>query len=266
MLAGGCYTVNFVSFNIGVQVSAPRWVSARAVATYQTCVSAGLALGGLMWGLVAAHIGVGPALFACGLTMLAMPVWMTIAAIVLSLPLMLVGLRVLGETNWGPISALSNMMQGVFAALAPGNVAANMVASGTTGTIATSSESIMQDYRCGQIIGTKPRNLTIMQLLAVPVGSRLELGLDGGFVGYSVIPSVRVRLAGEALALHAVAAMPISFNDGSTMQTFVAGGFGAGVRYQPAPSFAMRLEGYAAYAGKAHGWSIPTFLGGELWF
>ena len=40
-----------------------------------------------------------------------MPVWMTIAAIVLSLPLMLVGLRVFGETNWGPISALSNMMQ-----------------------------------------------------------------------------------------------------------------------------------------------------------
>lgn len=103
--------------------------------------------------------------------LLDMPVWMTLAAIVLSLPLMLVGLRVLGETNWGPISALSNMMQGVFAALAPGNVAANMVASGTTGTIATSSEAIMQDYRCGQIIGTKPRHLTVMQLLAVPVGA-----------------------------------------------------------------------------------------------
>jgi uncharacterized oligopeptide transporter (OPT) family protein len=84
---------------------------------------------------------------------------------------MLVGLRVLGETNWGPISALSNMMQGVFAAIAPGNVAANMVASGTTGTIATSSEAIMQDYKCGETIGTKPRSLTIMQLIAVPVGA-----------------------------------------------------------------------------------------------
>jgi uncharacterized oligopeptide transporter (OPT) family protein len=104
-------------------------------------------------------------------TLLDMPVWMTIAAIVLSLPLMLVGLRVLGETNWGPISALSNMMQGVFAALAPGNVAANMIASGTTGTIATSSEAIMQDYRCGQIIGSRPRNIAIMQLLAVPIGA-----------------------------------------------------------------------------------------------
>ncbi len=104
-------------------------------------------------------------------TLLDMPVWMTLAAIVLSLPLMLVGLRVLGETNWGPISALSNMMQGVFAALAPGNITANMVASGTTGTIATSSEMIMQDYKCGEVVGTKPRNLTIMQLIAVPIGA-----------------------------------------------------------------------------------------------
>ena len=103
--------------------------------------------------------------------MLDMNPLLTIAAIILSVPLMLVGLRVLGETNWGPISALSNMMQGVFAAIAPGNVAANMVASGTTGTVATSSEAIMQDYKCGEIIGTKPRNLTIMQLLAVPVGA-----------------------------------------------------------------------------------------------
>jgi uncharacterized oligopeptide transporter (OPT) family protein len=102
---------------------------------------------------------------------LGMPVWITLVAIVLSLPLMLVGLRVLGETNWGPISALSNMMQGVFAAIAPGNVGANMAASGTTGTIATSSEMIMQDYKCGDMVGTKPRLITIMQLLAIPVGA-----------------------------------------------------------------------------------------------
>ncbi|MBA3819349.1 MAG: OPT/YSL family transporter [Deltaproteobacteria bacterium] len=103
--------------------------------------------------------------------MLGMPVWMTIVAILLSVPLMLVGLRVLGETNWGPISALSNMMQGLFAAVAPGNIGANMVASGTAGTVATSSEMIMQDYKCGDMVGTKPRLLTIMQLMAIPIGA-----------------------------------------------------------------------------------------------
>jgi uncharacterized oligopeptide transporter (OPT) family protein len=59
----------------------------------------------------------------------------------------------------------------VFAVIAPGNVAANMAASGTTGTIATSSEMIIQDYKCGHIVGTKPRLITVMQLLAVPVGA-----------------------------------------------------------------------------------------------
>ena len=67
-------------------------------------------------------------------TMLDMPVWMTLVAVVLSLPLMLVGLRVLGETNWGPISALSNMMQAIFGVIAPGMIAPNMVSSGVTGS------------------------------------------------------------------------------------------------------------------------------------
>jgi hypothetical protein len=44
--------------------------------------------------------------------------WLTGVAIVLSLPLMLVGLRVLGETNWGPISQMTNMMQVIFGAIA----------------------------------------------------------------------------------------------------------------------------------------------------
>src|SRR5436190_7462932 len=102
---------------------------------------------------------------------LGMPVWMAITAIVLSLPLMLVGLRVFGETNWGPISALSNMMQAVFGVLTPGHVLPNMVASGVTGTIASESEGLMQVYRTGEMLGSRPRLLTYAQLLAVPVGA-----------------------------------------------------------------------------------------------
>jgi uncharacterized oligopeptide transporter (OPT) family protein len=121
-------------------------------------------------------IGIGVAVSAVALIAiqklsLGLPIWMTVVAIVLSLPLMLVGLRVLGETNWGPISALSNMMQGLFAFIAPGHMAANMAASGTTGTIATSSEAIMQDYKAGYMIGSTPRYLAYAQLAAVPIGA-----------------------------------------------------------------------------------------------
>ena len=99
------------------------------------------------------------------------PMWLSFIAILLSLPLMLVGLRVLGETNWGPISALSNMMQAIFAFISPGNVPVNMSSSGLTGTIAVTSEALMQDFKAGQLIKSNPRSLTIAQLIAAPVGS-----------------------------------------------------------------------------------------------
>ena len=154
----------------GLTALALRW--RILIETFRSLRTARIGSGEMPLSVVVTGVAIsGVALCFIQATLLHMPVWMTIAAILLSLPLMLVGLRVLGETNWGPISALSNMMQGVFAALAPGNVAANMIASGTTGTIATSSEAIMQDYRCGQIIGTRPRHLTVMQLLAVPIGA-----------------------------------------------------------------------------------------------
>src|SRR6266496_2405017 len=99
------------------------------------------------------------------------PVWLSFIAIILSLPLMLVGLRVLGETNWGPISAMSNMMQAIFAFISPGNVPVNMSSSGLTGTVAVTSEALMQDFKAGQLLGSNPRSLTIAQLIAAPVGS-----------------------------------------------------------------------------------------------
>jgi uncharacterized oligopeptide transporter (OPT) family protein len=99
------------------------------------------------------------------------PVWLTLVSIFLSFILMLVGTRVLGETNWAPISAMANLMQGVFAALQPHNMAVNMVGSGMSGTVAANGEHLMQDYKAGKIVGSNNRSLTIMQLVAVPVGA-----------------------------------------------------------------------------------------------
>jgi hypothetical protein len=102
--------------------------------------------------------------------------------------------------------------------------------------------------------------------LGVAIGSRLELGVDVVMVAYSVMPAVRVRVAGSALSLHVVGAVPVSFTDGEMSQTFAAGAIGLGVRYRPVPGFALRLESFASFAGKEHGTTVPTFLGGELWF
>jgi uncharacterized oligopeptide transporter (OPT) family protein len=123
-----------------------------------------------------AWVGIGIGVSAVGMVIVQfaffdVPWWLTIIAVLLSGPLMLVGLRVLGETNWGPISQLSNLTQAIFAAIAPGNLTTNLAASGTAGTIAVQSEAIMQVYKTGDMIGSTPKYLTYAQLIAAPVGA-----------------------------------------------------------------------------------------------
>jgi hypothetical protein len=98
------------------------------------------------------------------------------------------------------------------------------------------------------------------------IGSRLHVGLDATLVAYAVMPSVRVRLLGDQMSLHAVAAMPIAFTDGAMTETFVAGAVGVGLRYRAMPALAFRLESFASYAMGDHGFTLPAFFGGELWF
>jgi uncharacterized oligopeptide transporter (OPT) family protein len=50
-------------------------------------------------------------------------------------------------------------------------MATNMIGSGMSGTVAAHGEHLMQDYRAGKMVGANNRNLTIMQLIAVPIGS-----------------------------------------------------------------------------------------------
>jgi len=135
--------------------------------------------------------------------------WYTLIAVLLSVPLMLVGLRVLGETNWGPISQLTNMMQAIFAALVPKNLVANLASSGTTGTIAVQSEAIIQDYKAGHILGSTPRFLTYAQLIAAPIGAaavaiaypmlKETYGIGGD---HGLSSPISVRIAGFANVLN----------------------------------------------------------------
>jgi uncharacterized oligopeptide transporter (OPT) family protein len=121
----------------------------------------------VLWGVIACTV----ALAAVQKISLGFPIWLSLVSVFLSLILMLVGIRVLGETNWAPISAMANVMQAVFAVLAPGHVPINMIGSGMSGAVAANGEHLMQDYRAGKIVGSTNRNLTILQLVGVPVGA-----------------------------------------------------------------------------------------------
>ncbi len=149
---------------------------------------------------------------------LGFPLWLSAISVLLSIVLMLVGIRVLGETNWAPISAMANVMQAVFAVLAPGHIPINMIGSGMSGAVAANGEHLMQDYRAGKIVGSTNRDLTILQLVGVPIGAlavsiaypllrdRFGIGGEGGLSS-----PISVKWAGFAELLgHGFGALPRS--------------------------------------------------------
>ena len=93
------------------------------------------------------------------------------------------------------------------------------------------------------------------------LGSRVVVGADVVLAAWAVIPSLRVRLAGDRTAVHAIAAVPVNIVD----QVFVAGAAGLGLRVWASASLAIRLEALASFAGDGHGLYVPVFMGVELW-
>jgi uncharacterized oligopeptide transporter (OPT) family protein len=236
----------------GLTALVVRWKS--MVATFRSL--SGARIGGgdfpmkwVIWGSLVSAI----ALIIVQKVSLGVAPWLTAIAIVLSLPLMLVGIRVLGETNWGPISALSNMMQGIFGVLAPGQILPNVASTGVTGSVASGSEGLMQDYKTGYMIGSTPRYLTYAQLIAVPVGAlavsyvypmlrdTYGIGGDNGlqspisqrFAGFATLLSQGLSAlphgAVQALLVGVVVGVLLTLLEGSKFRTWVPSPTGIGI-------------------------------------
>lgn len=89
ILFGSAWTGCFMMLNVTVQLASPRWVTARALAMYQTAVGIGMAGGGWGWGLAATHWGVKSALLASASVLmlsLFLSRWMRMAAPGISSP------------------------------------------------------------------------------------------------------------------------------------------------------------------------------------
>nr|WP_246756787.1 MFS transporter [Bradyrhizobium diazoefficiens] len=73
VLAGAAWMLAWAVFNIGVQLSAPRWVAGRSLAAYQAASSGGIAVGSWGWGHLTDAAGVETALLVSAALMLASP-------------------------------------------------------------------------------------------------------------------------------------------------------------------------------------------------
>jgi uncharacterized oligopeptide transporter (OPT) family protein len=255
----------------GLTAMALRWRS--LVATFKNL--SGARIGGgdfpmkwVVWGSLASAV----ALVVVQKTILNLSPLYTITAILFSIPLMLVGIRVLGETNWGPISTLSNMMQAIFSVFAPGQMIPNITSTGVTASIASGSEGLMQDYKTGYMIGSTPRYLTYMQLIAVPIGAgtvayvypllakTYGLGGDNGlqapisqrFVGFATLLSKGIGAlphgALNALVISAVVGVALTLLEETRFKKWVPSptGIGIGVLVPGSAICSMFLGGLLA--------------------
>jgi MFS family permease len=73
VVAGAVWMLAIALFNIGVQLSAPRWVAGRSLAAFQASIAGGIAIGSWGWGRLTDAAGVETALLVSAGLMLASP-------------------------------------------------------------------------------------------------------------------------------------------------------------------------------------------------
>ena len=88
-LNGATAMMAITTFNIEIQLAAPRWVAGRTLAMFSAAAAGGAAIAGIIWGTVAEHFGLGHALIGAGCAVL--------VSLLLALPLRLPGLTSVAE-------------------------------------------------------------------------------------------------------------------------------------------------------------------------
>lgn len=73
LVVGAANLLLITLMSVGVQLSAPRWVSARALSWFQSALTGGIALGAWFWGYVTTESSLVFALGAAGITMMLSP-------------------------------------------------------------------------------------------------------------------------------------------------------------------------------------------------
>jgi MFS family permease len=81
-IGGGANILTIALFNISVQMAAPRWVTARALSLFTSALTGGIAIGSVLWGVVADVTDVQLAILASGVMLLVTP----LLAMLLPLP------------------------------------------------------------------------------------------------------------------------------------------------------------------------------------
>ncbi|HSW14431.1 MAG TPA: MFS transporter [Solimonas sp.] len=73
LVFGATFLLLITLLSVGLQLSAPRWVAARALSWFQSALTGGIALGAWFWGYMTAEMGLGPAFMISGAVVILTP-------------------------------------------------------------------------------------------------------------------------------------------------------------------------------------------------
>lgn len=116
-------------------------------------------------------------------------VLMAVLTIPLALCLAAVAARIVGTTGIPPIGAIGQLSQLSFGAIAPGQVAINLMSANTAGGAAGQCTDLMNDFKVGKMIGATAYKQVIAQCIGILVGS-----VVGVLVYKSLIPDPQTML------------------------------------------------------------------------
>lgn len=98
------------------------------------------------------------------------PPWMSLLAVALSSVLAAIAVRSTGETDINPTGAMGKVTQLVYGAVAPGQMATNLMTAGVSSAGASQAGDMMHDLKAGWLLGASPRQQILAQLMGVTVG------------------------------------------------------------------------------------------------
>jgi len=107
----------------------------------------------------------------CGHLFFHIQYWMGLIAVLMTFLLVVVAGRATGETDVTPTGPLSKVTQLTFGALAPGNIATNLMTANITAGACSHAGDLLTDLKSGYLLGAKPRQQFIAQFFGVLIGT-----------------------------------------------------------------------------------------------
>jgi OPT family oligopeptide transporter len=123
------------------------------------------------WWFPAGYAVLSPIVITLMQVLFAIPWWVGIVTIPLSIVMGIVAARVTGETDTTPTKALGPVTQSVFGALLPGNLTANLMGANVTGGVGLHAADLLTDLKTGYLVGANPRQQFFAQLFGVLAGA-----------------------------------------------------------------------------------------------